>query len=88
MKKICDVFHNAGKYLSVLEKLTRLRNKKKKINRGSINPLKQQEQKFHLVKKIHNKYKFGDKCTKDSLKANNKEYNATLDRCMKNNRCD
>lgn len=29
MKKICDVFHNAAKYLSVLEKLTRLRNKKK-----------------------------------------------------------
>lgn len=87
MKKICDVFHNAGKYLSVLEKLTRLRNKKKDkpwFNKS----LKQQEQKFHLVKKIHNKYKFGDKCTKDSLKANNKEYNATLDRCMKNNRCD
>lgn len=86
MKKICDVFHNAGKYLSVLEKLTRLRKKKDKpwFNKS----LKQQEQKFHLVKKIHNKYKFGDKCTKDSLKANNKEYNATLDRCMKNNRCD
>lgn len=30
MKKICDVFHNAAKYISVLEKLTRLRNKKKK----------------------------------------------------------
>lgn len=29
MKKICDVFHNAGKYLSVLEKLTRLRINKK-----------------------------------------------------------
>lgn len=87
MKKICDVFHNAAKYLSVLEKLTRLRNKKNDkpwFNKS----LKQQEQKFHLVKKIHNKYKFGDKCTKDSLKANSKEYNATLDRCMKNNRCD
>lgn len=68
MKKICDVFHNAGKYLSVLEKLTRLRNKKKKINRGSINPLKQQEKnsawqrKFTIninlainVRKIHSR---------------------------------
>lgn len=80
-------FHNTAKKSFGTRKI--YTPKKQRKDKPWFNKsFKTARKKFSLAKKIHNKYKFGDKCTKDSLKANSKEYNATLDRCMKNNRCD
>lgn len=70
------------KILSVLETV-RYQMVKVTLNHGLIKAAKRHEE-FHLVKKIHNKFK-SDK-TKASPRAKNKEYKTTLCRCNKDHK--
>ena len=80
MNKICDTFHNAAK----ISFGTRNNNKSKGENKSKPwfnESCKTARRKFHLAKKIHNKYKSDE--TKASLRVKSKEYKTTLDRCIK-----